>query len=81
MLAYACQLLDLQDTLEPAGGNAAELGQTPAAPPAEKASELLAEKRVANQRIKQELGVQLKFPSYREGLAAIVRRDRTPFLV
>lgn len=72
MLAFACQLLDLQGaTTEPKDGAAD--GKPPAAG--------LAEKRVANQRIKQELGVQLKFPSYREGLAAIAKRDRTPFLV
>ncbi len=39
----------------------------------------LEEKRVRNGRIKQELGVQLAFPSYREGLAAIVAGDRRPF--
>lgn len=39
----------------------------------------LEEKRVRNARIKQELGVQLAFPSYREGLAAIVAGDRRPF--
>ncbi|KAL4448312.1 hypothetical protein ABPG75_005531 [Micractinium tetrahymenae] len=39
----------------------------------------LEEKRVRNGRIKQELGVQLAFPSYREGLAAIAAGDRRPF--
>jgi nucleoside-diphosphate-sugar epimerase len=34
-------------------------------------------KRVSNARIKQELGVKLSYPSYREGLAAIAR-DLTP---
>ncbi|XP_024516622.1 uncharacterized protein LOC9662821 isoform X3 [Selaginella moellendorffii] len=34
-----------------------------------------AEKRVMNKRIKEELGVELMFPSYREGLAAVVRAD------
>jgi nucleoside-diphosphate-sugar epimerase len=29
-------------------------------------------KRVANRRIKQELGVRLAFPTYREGLAALL---------
>ena len=31
-------------------------------------------KRVRNDRIKQELGVTLEFPTYREGLAAIHAR-------
>ena len=30
-------------------------------------------KRVHNQRIKQELGVALRYPTYREGLAALLR--------
>jgi nucleoside-diphosphate-sugar epimerase len=33
-------------------------------------------KRVSNARIKQELGVRLSYPSYREGLAAIAREMR-----
>ncbi len=37
------------------------------------------EKRVSNQRIKRELGVRLAFPTYREGLAAIVQCDMRPF--
>ena len=32
-------------------------------------------KRVRNDRIKDELGVQLAFPTYREGLAALLRSD------
>jgi hypothetical protein len=28
-------------------------------------------KRVSNRRIKHELGVQMRYPSYREGLAAL----------
>jgi hypothetical protein len=39
----------------------------------------LEEKRVRNQRIKEELGVQLQFPTYREGLAAIAEGDVRPF--
>ena len=39
----------------------------------------LEEKRVSNARIKSSLGVQLRFPSYREGLAAIHAGDKTPF--
>ena len=37
------------------------------------------EKRVRNDRIKSELGVELLFPTYREGLAAIAEGNRTPF--
>ena len=37
------------------------------------------EKRVRNARIKDELGVTLLYPTYREGLTAIAGRDRTPF--
>lgn len=37
------------------------------------------EKRVRNDRIKAELGVELLFPTYREGLAAIAEGNRTPF--
>ena len=33
-------------------------------------------KRVANVRLRSELGVQLKFPSYREGLRAIMTQLR-----
>jgi hypothetical protein len=37
------------------------------------------EKRVRNERIKQELFVELLFPSYRKGLLAIARGDMRPF--
>ena len=37
------------------------------------------EKRVENRLIKEELGVRLKFPSYREGLRAIRSQDTRPF--
>lgn len=40
----------------------------------------LAEKRVANGLIKKELGVSLDFPTYREGLTAIHKRNLTPFM-
>jgi hypothetical protein len=30
-------------------------------------------KRVSNARLREDLGVQLKFPSYREGLRAIAK--------
>jgi nucleoside-diphosphate-sugar epimerase len=44
------------------------------APPAESPAALRAEsnKRVSNRRLLSDLGIQLRFPSYREGLAAIV---------
>jgi nucleoside-diphosphate-sugar epimerase len=32
-------------------------------------------RRIANQRIKSELGVKLRYPTYREGLAALLNRD------
>jgi nucleoside-diphosphate-sugar epimerase len=43
-------------------------------PAAERAA---SDKRISNQRMIEELGVQLAFPSYREGLAAIVAAERT----
>jgi len=33
-------------------------------------------KRVANRRMKDELGVRLRYPTYREGLAAILAEER-----
>lgn len=39
----------------------------------------LAEKRVSNTRIKEDLGVGLFYPSYREGLAAIWGEEPEPF--
>jgi nucleoside-diphosphate-sugar epimerase len=35
-------------------------------------------KRVSNRRIKQELGVQLRYPSYKEGLKALLDRAESP---
>ena len=32
-------------------------------------------RRVRNDRMKRELGVVLRYPTYREGLAAIARQD------
>jgi hypothetical protein len=32
-------------------------------------------KRVRNDRIKRELGVPLRYPTYREGLAAVLRAE------
>lgn len=37
------------------------------------------EKRVCNRKIKEVLGIQLMFPSYKEGLAAIHQGNGTPF--
>lgn len=39
----------------------------------------LPEKRVSNARIKQDLGVALRYPTYREGLQAVLREDPDPF--
>jgi hypothetical protein len=39
----------------------------------------LDEKRVRNARIKDELGVALRFPDFRAGLRALHAGDRTPF--
>jgi nucleoside-diphosphate-sugar epimerase len=36
----------------------------------------LGNRRICNRRIKEELGVRLKYPSYREGLTAILEHDR-----
>ena len=33
-------------------------------------------KRVSNRRLRQELGVELAFPTYREGIAALARALR-----
>jgi hypothetical protein len=46
----------------------------------EQGSEGLEEKRVRNERIKKVLGVQLQYPSYREGMAAIVEGVESPLL-
>lgn len=63
---------------------AAELLQIPPPPPVQfehaelspmAASFYGENKRVHNERLRQELGVALKFPSYREGLRAILTRD------
>jgi hypothetical protein len=37
------------------------------------------EKRVSNAKMKQELGVQLQYPSYREGMQALVEGNTLPF--
>ena len=38
----------------------------------------LPEKRVSNAKLKKDLGVVLRFPTYREGLQAIHRGDQSP---
>jgi nucleoside-diphosphate-sugar epimerase len=51
-------------------------------PPADSPAALRAEsnKRVSNRRMLAELGVELKYASYREGLAAIVAEEKAPKL-
>lgn len=39
------------------------------------------EKRVSNRKMKEKLGVELTFPSYREGLTAIWQGDNRPHKV
>ena len=36
-------------------------------------------KRVSNQKVKSDLGVNLEFPSYIEGMKAIIEGDIRPF--
>ena len=40
---------------------------------------LAEEKRVCNRTLREQLGVTLRFPTYREGLHAIHEGDQTPF--
>jgi len=42
-------------------------------------AEGMEEKRVSNRKLKQELLQQLRYPSYREGMQALVRGDKHPF--
>ncbi len=66
VVAFACQLLGVAPP-PPVRLEDAELGPM--------ARSFYAEnKRVDNRRIKRELGVTLKFPSYREGLAELLRQ-------
>lgn len=51
----------------------------PAHPPPPGSFLAAGEKRVANRRVKEELGVRLRFPSYQEGLAAIAAGDVSPW--
>jgi hypothetical protein len=52
----------------------------PPPPPRAPGARWLEEKRVRNRRLKEELGLALEFPSFREGLAAIAAGDARPFL-
>jgi nucleoside-diphosphate-sugar epimerase len=74
--AYARKLLhlDTDDEDDGAGG-----GGSDGADGAAGAESARGEKRVRNDRIKDELGVTLLYPTYREGLAAIADGDKTPF--
>jgi nucleoside-diphosphate-sugar epimerase len=45
----------------------------------EAGAEVLEEKRVSNGKLKAELGWRPEFPTYREGLAAILQGDMRPF--
>jgi len=67
VIAYACTLLDREPPPETAY-DAAEL--TPMA-----RSFYTDNKRVRNRRIKQELGVRLRWPTYREGLAGLLEEE------
>ncbi len=79
MVDFARQLLHLDDV--------AEALQQPQEHPGSRINEQggvlprLAEKRVCNQLLKDELRVVLDFPTYREGLTAIHRRNLVPFLL
>ena len=79
MVDFARQLLHLDGV--------AEARQQPQDPPGSSLNgqggvpPRLAEKRVCNRLLKEELGVVLDFPTYREGLTAIHRRNLAPFLL
>jgi nucleoside-diphosphate-sugar epimerase len=67
VLSYAAHLLDLPD---PPAVDYATADLTPMA-----RSFYAENKRVRNDRIKNELGVRLKYPDYRAGLDALLRAD------
>ncbi|KAK3251176.1 hypothetical protein CYMTET_39477 [Cymbomonas tetramitiformis] len=73
VMGFARSLLDPAAAAPLAGGEPAglQMGRSPRGG--------ADEKRVRNQRIKEELGVQLAFPNYRVGLQAIVQGDIRPF--
>ena len=66
-------------TRSPSGDEAGCGAESAAAEGASRSTSQSGEKRVRNERIKSELGVALRYPTYREGLAAIHAGDRTPF--
>ena len=68
-MKYARELLKLPDVAE--GGEAAPSGRRRIS------SE---NKRVSNRRMIEELGVKLRFPTYREGLSAIHKGITDPFV-
>ncbi|KAL6763319.1 hypothetical protein V8C86DRAFT_2498773 [Haematococcus lacustris] len=47
---------------------------------AEGAGDVLEEKRVRNHKVKEELGVSLRYPTYREGVAALAAGDIEPLM-
>ncbi|KAJ9505593.1 hypothetical protein QJQ45_028297, partial [Haematococcus lacustris] len=47
---------------------------------AEGAGDVLEEKRVHNHKVKEELGVSLRYPTYREGVAALAAGDIEPLM-
>eukprot|EP00191_Tetraselmis_sp_GSL018_P004580 CAMPEP_0177598968 /NCGR_PEP_ID=MMETSP0419_2-20121207/12703_1 /TAXON_ID=582737 /ORGANISM="Tetraselmis sp., Strain GSL018" /LENGTH=274 /DNA_ID=CAMNT_0019091591 /DNA_START=304 /DNA_END=1128 /DNA_ORIENTATION=+ len=71
VVAYAGRLL--------AGGGAAPARPIADGGAGEEAAGGGGGKRVSNRKIKEALGVELRFPSYREGLAAIASGCRDPF--
>jgi nucleoside-diphosphate-sugar epimerase len=72
VIRYACELLGTalpaETPFESAANSMSAMGR----------SFFAESKRVANRRIKQELGVRLAFPSYREGLRALVDEPAQP---
>jgi hypothetical protein len=65
VVAYAAALLGIEPPPEVAF---AEADLTPMARSFYEGS-----RRIANQRIKSELGVSLRYPTYREGLASLLK--------
>ena len=65
-----------EDTSGPAPAQQRTLSETRGAA---RGDEALEEKRVCNALIKSELGVVLRFPTYREGMTAVHAREPSPF--
>jgi nucleoside-diphosphate-sugar epimerase len=76
--AYARSLLGIEE-FEENDADATEDEVAEAAGTASPSRRSGEEKRVRNARAKTSLGVELLFPTYREGLAAIAGGDKTPF--